>query len=72
MAFQLIGVNHKTAPVEMRERFVIPQSHLPNAVQRLVKHPGVGEGLILSTCNRMEMLVRTDNGDLDLRGFVSD
>jgi len=71
MNFQLIGVNHKTAPVEVRERFAIPESHLPNAVQRLVQHPGVGEGLILSTCNRVEMLVRTENGSADLRGFLS-
>lgn len=70
MNFQLIGINHKTAPVEVRERFAIPESHLPNAVQRLAQHPGVGEGLILSTCNRVEMLVRTINGSADLCGFL--
>jgi len=69
MKFQLIGVNHKTAPVEVRERFAIPESYLPNAVQLLLQHPGVNEGLILSTCNRVEMLVRTQNGSADLRGF---
>ena len=34
MKFQLIGVNHKTAPVEVRERLAIPDSRLPEASQR--------------------------------------
>jgi glutamyl-tRNA reductase len=72
MSFQLIGVNHKTAPVEVRERLAIPESHLPEAVRRLAEHPGVDEGLILSTCNRVEVLAQTKNGDADLRAFVRD
>jgi glutamyl-tRNA reductase len=70
MKFQLIGVNHKTAPVEVRERLAIPDSRLPEAVKRLSEHPGVEEGLILSTCNRVEVLAQTKNGFLDLRGFL--
>jgi glutamyl-tRNA reductase len=56
MKFQLIGVNHKTAPVEVRERLAIPESRLPEALKRLAAHPGVEEGIILSTCNRVEVL----------------
>jgi len=37
MKFQLIGVNHKTAPVEVRERLAIPDSRLPEALKRAVK-----------------------------------
>ena len=48
MNFQLIGVNHKTAPVEVRERLAIPESRLPEALKRLAEHPGVDEGIILS------------------------
>jgi glutamyl-tRNA reductase len=70
MNFRLIGVNHNTAPVEVRERLAIPESRLPEALQRLVKHPGVEEGLILCTCNRVELLARTRNGATDLRGFL--
>ena len=44
MKFQLIGVNHKTAPVEVRERLAIPDSRLPEALKRLAEHPGVDEG----------------------------
>jgi glutamyl-tRNA reductase len=69
MNFLLMGVNHRTAPVEVRERLAIPESHLPNAMQRLAKYPGIEEGLILSTCNRVELLANTQNGSADLRGF---
>jgi glutamyl-tRNA reductase len=72
MKFQLIGVNHKTAPVEVRERLAIPDARLPEAVKRLAEHPGVDEGLILSTCNRVEVLAQTKNGAADLRGFLRD
>ena len=72
MKFQLIGVNHKTAPVEVRERLAVPDSRLPEALKRLAEHPGVDEGLILSTCNRVEVLAQTKNGTVDLRGFLRD
>jgi len=72
MNFQLIGVNHKTAPVEVREQLAIPERKLPEALQVLMKVPGVGEGLILSTCNRVEILAGTVNGSTDLRQFLAD
>jgi glutamyl-tRNA reductase len=70
MNVQLIGVNHKSAPVEVRERLAVPESRLPEAMKRLVGYPGVDEGLILSTCNRVELLAQTTNGSVDLRGFL--
>jgi glutamyl-tRNA reductase len=71
MRFQLIGVNHNTAPVEVRERLAIPESRLPEACKKLAEHPGIEEGMILSTCNRVEILANTKNGaDADLRGFL--
>jgi glutamyl-tRNA reductase len=72
MSFRLIGVNHRSAPVEVRERLAIPESRLAEALRHLVQHPGVDEGLILSTCNRVELLARTRNGTADLRGFLRD
>src|SRR5438876_10686899 len=72
MNFQLIGVNHNSAPIEVRERLAIPESRLPDAMKRLAEHPGVDEGLILSTCNRVEVLAQTKNGSVDLRGFLRD
>ena len=72
MTFQLIGVNHKSAPVEVRERLAIPESHLPDALKRLIHHPGVNEAMIVSTCNRVELLARAQNGGADLRQFLGE
>jgi len=70
MKFQLIGVNHKSAPVEVRERLAIPESRLPEACKQLAQHPGIDEAMILCTCNRVEVLAHTSNGVADLRGFL--
>lgn len=70
MRFQLIGVNHKTAPVEVRERLAIPESRLAEATRLLAGHPGVAEAMVLSTCNRVELLTRVQNGRADLRAFL--
>ena len=70
MRFQLIGVNHKTAPVEVRERLAIPESRLPEACKRLADHPAVAEGMIVSTCNRVEFIANMKNGTGDLREFL--
>src|ERR1700723_4100045 len=70
MNFQLIGGNHNSAPVEVGERLAIPEAQLPNALKCFTEHPGVDEGLILSTCNRVELLAQSKNGSADLRGFL--
>ena len=58
MKLQLIGVNHNSAPVEVRERLAIPEWRLAEACRQLAEHPGVEEGMILSTCNRVELIGR--------------
>ncbi len=72
MNFVLIGVNHRTAPVEVRERFAIPEARLPEAMRNLASHPGVEEAMIVSTCNRVEILARTSDGCPGLDGFFHD
>jgi glutamyl-tRNA reductase len=72
MRFQLIGLNHKSAPVEVRERLAIPESRLPEACKKLSQHPGIEEGMIISTCNRVELIANVQNGTADLRGFLKD
>jgi glutamyl-tRNA reductase len=69
MNFQLIGVNHNSAPIEVRERLAIPEARLPDAVRSLVQQPGVEEGMIISTCNRVEVLT-SNKQDSDLRSFL--
>src|SRR6201982_2519334 len=71
MRFQLIGVNHNTAPVAVRERLAIPESRLPERCKKLAAFPGIEEGMILSPCNRVEILANTKNGaGADLRAFL--
>ncbi|MCU1309005.1 MAG: glutamyl-tRNA reductase [Candidatus Angelobacter sp.] len=70
MKYCLIGINHKTAPVEVRERLAISESRLPEAVRSLASRPDVEEGIIFSTCNRVEVLARSVDIVPDLRGFL--
>lgn len=56
----LLGINHNTAPIEVRERLAIPVGQLADATRTLVHQPGIREGLILSTCNRVELLTLQD------------
>jgi glutamyl-tRNA reductase len=70
MNFFVLGVNHKTAPVEVRERFAIPESRMPEALGKLTSMEGVEEGMIVSTCNRVEIFARSKNGNCDLQKFV--
>ena len=51
----VVGVNHKTAPVEIRERLAFPEERLPQALTQLKNSVGLQECLILSTCNRVEI-----------------
>jgi glutamyl-tRNA reductase len=61
----LIGVNHTTAPLEIRERLAIPVSRLADATRSLATQPGIREALILSTCNRVELLTVADGADAE-------
>src|SRR5438309_6467508 len=70
MRYTLLGINHKTAPVEVRERLAISESHLPEAMLRLVAHPGVAEAVIFSTCNRVELFARATSSVPDLHSFL--
>jgi glutamyl-tRNA reductase len=72
MNFQLIGVNHESAPIGLREKLAIANYRLPQALQRLAQHPGVVGGLILSTCNRVEIIVESNSTGADLCSFLSD
>jgi glutamyl-tRNA reductase len=66
----VIGVNHQTAPVEVREQFAISEARLPDAVKVLVTQPGIEEAMIVSTCNRVEFIARTKDADANLDGYL--
>jgi glutamyl-tRNA reductase len=55
MHIVVVGLSHKTAPVEIREKLAIPESRLGEALTRLCSYSGVKEGMLLSTCNRVEV-----------------
>src|ERR1700675_1144637 len=76
MSIVLVGLSHKTAPLEMRERLAFGESLLSDALARLVDQEIVDEGLIVSTCNRVELIASTPSGadrGMDcLSDFLSD
>jgi glutamyl-tRNA reductase len=75
MKLLLTGLNHRTAPVEVRERIAFEEAALPEALAKLRQRPGVHEGLILSTCNRVEVSVTADDGadaQAAVEGFLAE
>ncbi|OOZ38620.1 glutamyl-tRNA reductase [Solemya pervernicosa gill symbiont] len=60
MSFVTLGINHRTAPVEIRERVTFAPEDLQRALTALNQQPGVAEAALLSTCNRTELYCRLD------------
>jgi glutamyl-tRNA reductase len=65
MSILLVGVNHKTAPVEIRERLAFNDEACATGLRQLVDGEIVREGLIVSTCNRVEILGATASDKLE-------
>ncbi len=65
MPFLVLGLNHRSAPVELREQVVFAGSDLATALGELGKLPGVRESVIVSTCNRTELYCHTDSAAVD-------
>ena len=55
MSIVALGLNHTTAPLELRERAVVDDAGMPSALRSLSSCPGVSEAAILSTCNRTDL-----------------
>ncbi len=53
----IVGVNHHWSPVEVRERLAIHPDKVPTFLQRLTRYRGVEEAAVLSTCNRVEVVL---------------
>lgn len=71
----LLGINHDTAPVGLRERLNFSEGDLSETLVALSTRPGCGEAVVLSTCNRVELYVRCDDLDearTELTRFLSD
>src|SRR5439155_9557983 len=62
MSIILVGINHKTAPVEVRELVAFNEEMMKPALEALVDNHSISEGLIVSTCNRVEIIASTPIG----------
>ncbi len=71
----VLGISHKTAPVEIRELFSFSQESLESGVRQLLEKDHVEECIILSTCNRVEIYAVSENVELcleSIKGFLSE
>lgn len=57
----LLGLNHKTAPVELRECLAFSQEETFTALETLQASPAISEALVISTCNRVEIVMAAEN-----------
>ncbi|MBD2692760.1 glutamyl-tRNA reductase [Anabaena catenula] len=57
MNIAVVGLSHKTAPVEVREKLSIPEPQTESAIAHLLSYPHIDEVAILSTCNRLEIYI---------------
>ncbi|MGB7266313.1 MAG: glutamyl-tRNA reductase [Terracidiphilus sp.] len=71
MTLALIGVNHKTAPIALREKIAIGRDELAETTRALAATPGVTECMIVSTCNRVELLAVLEGEEAPVAGFLS-
>jgi len=58
----VVGLSHKSAPIEVREQFALPADRVPELLTTLVARPEVGEALLVSTCNRVELVAAARSG----------
>lgn len=71
----IVGLNHKTSPIEIREKLSFPSQTIGEPLKKLTSNFGLNEGVILSTCNRVEVLAITNDmekGVWQIKRFLSD
>ena len=71
----LVGVNHKTTPVEIREKLAFTKGKIEESIDRLLNYPEIIEHTILSTCNRVEIYARAnchDSAIKSVKQFICD
>lgn len=64
MPFQILGLNHNTAPVEIREQVIYQGGDVARALAEIVQLQGIDEAVILSTCNRTELYLEADDAGI--------
>ena len=74
MELIVIGLNHKTAPIDIRERLAFPEDRIETALHQVKSVPSLKENMILSTCNRVEIYAtarETEKAIIELKHFLS-
>lgn len=71
MHLLVFGLNHKTASVEIREKFSFASERIKDGLVSLRKYSGIRENLIISTCNRMEIWVIAESPELGKKSIVN-
>jgi glutamyl-tRNA reductase len=61
--FVVLGLSHKSAPLDVREQAFIPEAGIGECVRRLIDHDLIDSGVLLSTCNRTELYAITSAND---------
>ena len=72
MDFLVVGLNHRTAPIEVREKLAVPKAQLSDALKAM--NDAFGGGVLLSTCNRSEIYAQGADPDIDesVEEFLTD
>lgn len=70
MSFAVVGVNHRTAPIEIRERFAFSPDEVPDALASALSCRAIREAALISTCNRTEYYLHLDDLDLAVAHIV--
>src|SRR5512137_152286 len=75
MSIVVVGLSHKSAPIEVREKLYFPEDTLPDALRKLMSYEGIKESLIVSTCNRVEIYASVQDsaqGIDRIKQYISD
>jgi len=75
MGIIVVGLSHKSAPIEVREKLNFPESTLPDALRKLMTYESMRECLIVSTCNRVEIYASVSDSAMGIdriKQFISD
>jgi len=71
----VVGLNHRTVPLDLLERMTVPESRLPKALADLTSREHITEAVVLSTCNRIEVYVFAEKfhgAYQDIRNFFAE
>ncbi len=67
----VVGLSHRTAPIAVREAIVLPPTEVTTLLRELCSLPQIGEALIVSTCNRVELVAAGKSMDADLAAVAA-